>query len=311
MHFSFPELKVALRTFYFPILFILIVNMKDEVKKFIEIKYLLISISIYCSIIILGFITNTAFSSYEIAKVGTAGYFYAANEVGNIIAILLPFVFEYVFNKINYKKVLYFILIVAAIFILGTKTPFISLVICSLYYIFKEVNKKDIIKVSVMSLISLVFIFVVIPLTPLYKNVIIHASFLKLNNISELIEKPELFDHFVLGSRLQFLNSNAEIYLNSTINDKLLGIGYIENSKLAEMDFNDILFRQGIIGFIVYFGTIFYVFLNKLIYKKYILPITLIILISGIVGHVMTAPAVSTFAAYILCLAIKEVKNES
>jgi hypothetical protein len=96
--------------------------------------------------------------------------------------------------------------------------------------------------------------------------------------------------------------------MNSDIDDKLLGIGYTENIKLSEMDLNDIFYRQGIIGFIIYFVSIFYIlFINGgKINTKYLLSVLLILLTATIVGHIITAPAVSTFSAYIMCLFKKE-----
>ncbi len=308
MNYSFNEIKLALKTFYFPTLFPILFLIKEEEGKFIDTKYLLISLFTYSSIIIFGFITNTAFQSYQIVKEGTSGYFYAANEISGIIAILLPFVFEYVFKRIDYKKVLYLLTIILSIFIMGTKTPIISLIICSIYYIIKSINKNNYIKVTITSLVVIIILFVILPITPIYKNTLIHASFLKLNSIKQLIEEPSLLDHFILGSRLKFLNENTEIYMNSDIDDKLLGIGYTENIKLSEMDLNDIFYRQGIIGFIIYFVSIFYIlFINGgKINTKYLLSVLLILLTATIVGHIITAPAVSTFSAYIMCLFKKE-----
>jgi hypothetical protein len=309
MNYSFLELKSALRTFYFPLILLSFYCIKEEQKTFIDRKYLFISLGIYAFVIIFGFITNTAFNSYEVAKVGTSGYFYAANEIGNIIAILLPLLFSFVFNKINWKKIVFFALIIIVIFILGTKTPFISLLICFIYYYIKKFNYKNIIKLLILPLVAIIFLFIIIPLTPIYKNTLIHASFLKLNNISQIIKNPSLFDHFVLGSRLKFLKENTNIYLHSDINDQLLGIGYLHNTKESEMDFNDILYRQGIIGFIVYFGVVINILLSNKNTKRDWLLIILILLITTIVGHVITAPSVGTFVASLLLLSKKEVKE--
>lgn len=310
MNYNFLELKTALKIFYFPILFSILFCVKEEEGKFIEEKYLLMSLFIYSFVIVFGFITNTAFQSYQVAKEGLSGYFNAANEISGIIAILLPFVFDYVLKKINYKKTLYFAFIILSIFILGTKTPIISLLICSIYYIIKGMNKNNYIKTLTASAIVIIILLVVIPITPIYKNTMIHASFLKLHSVKQLITDPCLIDHFVFGSRLQFLKNNTEVYLDSGLGSKFLGIGYTKNTKMAEMDFNDIFYRQGLIGFLLYFTLIFYIiFLNNgRVNNKHILPVVLIILTAGIVGHVITAPAVGTFVAYIMCLFKKERK---
>ena len=309
MNFIVSELIPAVKTFYFPIMFLIFFGIFEEEDTFFDRKYLLISIFIYSMIIILGYATKTGFNSYEIAKTGTAGYFYAANEIGGIMAILLPFVFGFVFNKINISKILYFIFIISAILILGTKTPFISLMICTIYFVIKAINKKNIIKIILASLVSVIILSIIIVKTPIYKNLIIHAKYLGADNVVEIIKQPQLLDHFLLGSRLKFLENDAKIYETTTINNKLLGIGYLKNTKLVEMDCFDIYYRQGLIGFIIYFVSILYLLLGKA--RKYnkdcLLSILLILLIAAIVGHIITAPSVSTFVCYILYGFKKEV----
>ena len=133
------ELIQYFKIIYFPILFIIIFYFNKILTFKIEIKHVLISIGIYSILIIIPYLTNTSFLSYSNSKVGTVGWFYAANEIGNIFAICMPLVIEYIINnenKLKYK-ILLFILVLSSIFILGTKTPILSLVIClAIYYIF-------------------------------------------------------------------------------------------------------------------------------------------------------------------------------
>ena len=201
--FSFVELKSAIKAFYFPLIFLIIVSIFNEEKKFIDKKYFLISLGLYALIIIVGYLTNTAFNSYFESKVGTSGYFHSANEIGAIISILLPFAFGYVFNKVSLKKFLYLFIIISAILLLGTKTPFISLFICLIYYIFRLVNRNSIVKISLIFIPSMILSTLVL-MTPVYKNMV-HVKFLEVESITEFITKPELIDHFLLGSRLKFL----------------------------------------------------------------------------------------------------------
>lgn len=312
-HFALTELKIVVRVFYFPLLFIIICSILNERYSHIDDKYFLISLFIYAFIIIFGAITKTAYNSYLYAKVGTTGYFNAANEVGNIFAILLPVVFNNVFNKINIKKILYFIVIVSAIIILGTKTPFVSLIICSIYYfLIKIISKKNIIPMTTIFLIITALSIMVIVKTPFYQNIKTHARFLKINSIVDIIENPKLFDHLILGSRFHLLSNNQEIYKNSDLSDKILGIGYTRHTKLAEMEMHDIFYRHGIVGFIIYMIVIInaIVLYIKKIDHNYTLSIILIISIAVLVGHVFTAPAVSTFVAFLLCLSISKGVKE-
>lgn len=306
------DLKMMMRSFYFPLLFLLFFLIKEEKGNIINQKHLLYSLGMYALVIVVGMLTNTAFRSYTGVKLGTSGYFYAANEISNIIAILLPLVFNYVFNNPNFKKIIYFILIISSIFILGTKTPFISLVLCSIYFFIKSLNHQNIIKTTFISIIILIIVMFSISFTPIYKNTIIHLSFLKLNNLKQIVKDKNTFDHFALGSRLEFLNKTTITFNGVSYLEKLFGLGYFKGDKLVEMDYHDILYRQGLIGFMLYFMTIFYIFFfkEKKYKKEYIFSILLAIFIAGIVGHIITAPAVSFFVVCLLSMYNKEGQDE-
>lgn len=313
MNCSVEELKFTLKVFYLPITFLILFSIFEEEKQFIDKKYLSITLGIYALIIIIAYVTNTAFESYQVSKVGSSGYFYAANEIGAIMAILMPFAFASIFKKINFKNILYLLIIITAILIMGTKTPLISFIICLIYFVAKLITKQNALKIGLLSLTIILIFSAVITLTPVYKNIIIHAEFLEVDNVMEIIENPELFDHFCLGSRLKFLNDNTYYFLESSSANKLLGVGYTNHPKLAEMDFNDILYRQGILGFALYFSIIlsFMVIPLTKYNKNYILSIILVVLISTFVGHIITSAAASIFVAIILCGLVKEDKHES
>ena len=74
------------------------------------------------------------------------------------------------------------------------------------------------------------------------------------------------------------------------------------------MDYFDIYYSHGVVGFIIYFaiyGYIFYLIMKKrekLNIEKYCIYISiiLIILLSFITGHIITAPSVSILVAIIL-----------
>ncbi|MGI6325025.1 MAG: O-antigen ligase family protein [Bacilli bacterium] len=313
MDYNISELKIAIRVFYLPIIFIILNAIFGHQKQLLDKKIFLIALGTYSFIILLSFITNTAFNSYDAVKLGQSGYFHAANEIGAIIAILLPFTIDYLANNITTKKILYFLLVVIAILILGTKTPFISLVICMVVYLFKFINNKNILKLTMLSIVSIIFFGFLLTLTPIYKNLIIHLEYLKIDNIKELIFDINSFDHFFLGSRFRLFIENTMFYLDNPINYQLFGVGYLNYSKLIEMDFFDILYRQGLIGFSLYFIPIIYLFniYKKYYNAKYTLSIILIVLVAGVVGHVLVAPAVSIFVATILALSIGGRENES
>ena len=111
-----------------------------------------------------------------------------------------------------------------------------------------------------------------------YKNIKTHLKFLKVDNIVDVFKDEKLIDHFIFSQRLSFWKKTNQIYKDSSLSEKILGIGYISNystdnvsMKMVEMDFVDIFYRHGIFGFILYFysfvGIIIYI-IKKIISKK-------------------------------------------
>ena len=173
-------------------------------------------------------------------------------------------------------------------------------------------------------IIVILALIMIINKTTFYKNIIIHLDFLKVEKISDF-KNPKIIDHFIFSQRLTFLNNTVKIYNKSPISSKLLGIGYIDNygtdqvsMKMIEMDYFDILFRQGIIGIVIIFGGIVMMINKKKRTKKindvYLLSLFLSIILALLTGHVITSPSVSIYVALIIDLIyngnIKEIEND-
>ena len=160
----------------------------------------------------------------------------------------------------------------------------------------------------------------IIPKTSFYKNIIIHLEFLEIDEINDLMDIQKI-DHFVFSSRIKFMKETMNNYNNSSILEKLFGIGYIENYgtnnlnlKIIEMDYYDILFRNGIIGFILILLPLILIIINivkKLKYNNLTFNLTistiLIIILSLFSGHIILSPSVSIYVIMIL-LYFKEVE---
>jgi len=311
---NYMEINMIFRTFYFPLFLILLTTIEE--KQPLE-KYILASLFIYSAIILLGDITNTAFSSYRDSKTGTSGWFYAANEVGAIIAILLPILFKTIFEKINIKKALFLILVLYSSFRIGTRIPLISIAICSFIYVVKYTirieskRKKGFIIGLILTL--MLALILVIPFTPIYKNIEIHTKFLGINSFSEIFRDFKTIDHFIFSERLSFLKNTAEVYVDSNIFSKFFGIGYEASIKMIEMDIFDIFLRHGVIGFLIYVTGIGFIFYsNKGKYNFwYILSLGMAIFVSIFAGHVFTAPAVSIYLSFLICEGRNENRNSN
>ena len=76
-----------------------------EENKTIANNIINITLLSYSLVIIIARITNTAFNSYAVAKVGTIGWFNSANEISAIISIIVPYLFIKIKDKNDYPYI--------------------------------------------------------------------------------------------------------------------------------------------------------------------------------------------------------------
>lgn len=323
------EITNTLRTFYLPILLILVIFFfKEKIINPKQITYLVLT---YCLLVTIPTLLNLSFTSYTQGKIGSIGWYNSTNEISGILSILFPLVIYYLSTLKNNLKTIIFktisiLLIVYTFFVLGTKmtiiTIFLTLGLYFLYFIYNWYKEKQYKRIT-MAFSSLVVLFILtlalIPRTNFYKNIEIHLNYLEINKIEEVFTKDN-FDHFVFSERLTFLEVTNKSYESASLNDKVIGIGYIENyqeenqnTKIIEMDLFDIFYRHGIIGFSIYIYILYYVLKNTLnqikvtyLDKKHqffvinqLLSIFLVFFISILVGHVLSSPAVSIYVVLI------------
>ena len=316
-----------MRTFYFPLLLLGLYSIKEKID--IKDSTLVITVFIYIILIFVAVITGTGFESYKIAKVGSLGWFNSTNEISGIVSILLPILFIYLSKGKKYILKTILSLIFAYVIVeIGTKTPVLSLLITlfmTFIYIFiKIIKKKNYLLLSgviIFSVIALTSLVILVPKTNFYKNIKIHTKYLKITNIKQVLTNEYVFDHFIFSQRITFYDKTDTRYEKMKVSKKLFGMGYYTKKakpyKEIEMDYYDVLYNHGIIGFIVYFSIYFYilfkVFKNlpkKLNYEylmKY-LSLVLILILSLFSGHIITTPAVSIYVVIII-IDLINIKN--
>ena len=329
------EIKNMIKTFYFPIVLVAIYNLYEENKLDVDRKLLVKLFSIYLALVFVPNILHIGFKSYAITKGGQIGFFYTANEISAILSILMPlFIYALLEKKNILLLVNSLIILLYVLTSMGTKGPLLCFGIILIYYfiklIIKEVKKKKY-KNLVGIFLSLIFVLVatitLIPKTEFYKNIVVHLDFLEVESVSDIITSPKVLDHFIFSQRLTFWSNTNNSYKNSTLSEKLLGIGYIENygtdevnAKMIEMDYIDIFYRHGIIGTITYMASYLYMFIliiKKLTKKSLknnqiqilILSILLSIILTLLTGHVITSPSVSIYVALIINLLYNELRK--
>lgn len=313
----FIEIHNLVKTFYFPIVLLSLYSIKDEIR--ISPNILFTSVFTYIFLIFIPTLLGVGYNTYSITKAGTLGFYNSANEISGIISILTPVIFLMFMKDKNYiKKTLLTIIYFLVILTIGTKTPLLSLLITSAFTcifiwikLFKNKNYK-IIGLSILGiLLSVIGLTLIIPKTNFYKNIEVHLNYLEVDHIQDVFKDEKLVDHFIFSQRLTFLNNKKKLYDNSNTYQKLFGIGYVNNNtetKLIEMDYFDIFYSHGLIGFIIYFGVIMKVIINaikkkgKITYDRYMLLVSLLLIafLSFFTGHIIVGPSVALIAVLLI-----------
>lgn len=332
----FVQIKGLVKNFYLPIILVAFIPIFKEYNIHIERKVLIATLMVYAITIFICNICGIAFLTYKAGdKAGTVGLFYSANEIGAILCLLSPFlVVDLVKEKLTWVKGIFFILFVYAVLQVGTKVPYFGLIILIVTVIFaciingKTQKMKQYYKKAGLFFGVLIAIYLVTGLTPVGENLTkiygdvfvitkedIQNGFIGPKKITEFKNMDELKTTAVSG-RNDFLKANKEKFTKGDILDKTIGIGFVENKggkleelKLTEMDYYDILFCNGIIGTILFaipiltFAILFmrYSILHKkTITIEFIYSIVMTAVVALLAGHVFVSPAVSIYIVIIL-----------
>lgn len=309
------EIQNLVKVFYFPIVFIALFSIKEEID--IDNKILVKTLYLYLILILIPTTLGIGYKTYEITKAGTLGFFNSANEISGIISILTPILFIILKDKMNIiLKIILGIVYLVVILMMGTKTPLLALCftvgVFLAYLVIECIKKKKyksiIISISIL-IVGVFGLILVLPKTNFYKNIKTHLDFLEVENITDVFKKKELIDHFIFSQRLTFLEKENKLYSKSNLYQKAFGIGYLNNgkeTKMIEMDYFDIFYHHGVIGFLVYFSILIYLFRKKIKFNKsfegYMLRTSflLILILSFFTGHIITAPAVSIIVTILI-----------
>lgn len=213
-----------------------------------------------------------------------------------------------------------------------------------------NIFKLNILKSSLLGILILLLI-IITPFAPIYYNTLSHMNLLgielpsdntqvdesdqpKSNTKEQTNTKPqepisnEQVENLLLSSRELFLENQKNEFINAPFSQKMFGMGYAGNyttePKMVEMDFYDLFFSFGIIGFLVLMAPIVYFVirimnfvlsnLKEVFNFKYSMYASSLLLAFGIAfmaGHVMTAPAVSIYIAAILSFLVVNFKIDN
>lgn len=324
------------------------------------ITYFLYATLILSISLIAAMVTGTDFQSYPHSKIGSRGWFFAGNDLSSIFAIMFPIVVLYSVHKTtSFSKFYYWIPTVLAMYasiMVGTKVGYGAIVATlgvALLFSFIEymMNRKKEGKGfthlvnTVVAAIVLGGLLVLTPHTPIAKNMSIHLQMYEYKKSvqeekdrkegkvikDEEHKQGELTDSemksLIYSDRDKYLKVYKQYYKEAPLSQKLFGMGYAGNyttkMKLVEMDFHDLFFAFGIVGFLMYLLPLLYfgikIFIRiitnfkKLFSVKHMLLASTLVLSLGIgfmSGHVLTAPAVSIFFTVILAYMVVDLEIE-
>ena len=322
----FYELQGLVKVMYYPILLLSIYSIRKEIN--ISKLTLFTTLFLYLIFIFIPTLLGLGYNTYEITKIGTLGFFNSANEISGIISILTPILFVIVLTSKNIiPKILFILMYLVVILMMGTKTPFLSLGIVIgmtfIYLWFNWLNKKEYKKLVSsfgIVLIGILLVILIVPKTNFYKNIETELEFIEVDNPTEVLTSYKLIDHAIFGQRLTFLKARAIEYSKSNLYQKFIGIGYLKKgneTKQVEMDYFDIFINHGIIGFSIVILIMLYVLRDIIVnhkkntFENYmtITSIILILLLSLITGHIITAPSVALLTIIIFISLIKKDKE--
>ncbi|WP_269050048.1 O-antigen ligase family protein [Sporosarcina sp. G11-34] len=323
------------------------------------VNYFLISALFISAVFIVSQVTGTSLTNYARSKEGWTGWFYAGNEIGAIMAILLPltalFAVTRTFKVKDITQWIPFVLLSISMLALGTKVGYGGIVIVLLavlvgsliIWVLKLRTEKieNVRSNFFVSFILLIVLAGVTPFTPVFGNMFAHLDILGLNfekppvqvdEFGEVIEdteeekKPQItgeqMENLIFSSREQYVKNYEIQFKEAPAVQQLFGMGYAGNYdlperhkplKMIEMDFHDWFYSFGLIGFlymmapIVYFAGLHILRFVRRIPKTFdyfhILTGVSILLGIGIsytAGHVLVAPAVSIYMAFLLAALI-------
>ncbi|QWG54717.1 O-antigen ligase domain-containing protein [Bacillus mycoides] len=324
------------------------------------ITYFLYTTLIFSITLIVAMQTGTDFPSYPHSKIGSRGWFFAGNDLSSIFAIMFPILVLYSIHKTtSFSKIYYWIPTILAMYasiMVGTKVGYGAIVLTlgvALLFSFIEYmvhRKKEgkgftYLVNTIVAVIVLGGLIALTPHTPIAKNMGIHMQIYEYKKSvqeekdrkegkvikEEKHEQGELTDSemksLIYSDRDKFLKVYKQYYKDAPLSQKLFGMGYAGNYtdkiKLIEMDFHDLFFAFGIVGFLFYLLPFLYfgikLFMNvvtnfkKILTVKYMLLASTLVLSLGIgfmSGHVLTAPSVSIFFVVILAYMIVDFEIE-
>lgn len=314
----FTEISNIFQIFYLPLMMLFFSKYNNEKinDKLIVKIYLL-----YLNLILIPYLFNLGYSLTESYsnKVGYFGLFIGGNEISGILVGLAPIVLTYVNKSKSYiLKALVYIELFIVIFLVGTKTLFIGIIITLLYlyyrhlrYAYVVVSEKKNKVFDIIIIFLVVGVICAIPFSPMMKNIKTTLNYYKINSVKDVV-KIENIDNVLFSKRLSNLNDVNKVFVRGDAQTIIYGLGYnaILDIKVIEIDIFDIFYSIGIFGTFIYILMILFTTKFFGLREDKGMACSLFILMSIFSGHILTKPMVSIFIALLYVLSRNSVVLE-
>lgn len=334
------ELTNVIKTSYFIIMLVVYAYVVLSIKHEQMQKIMVTNMTVIAIVMVITTITGTGKRTYNmLAKSGHTGWFFSGNELGVILTIGLSVVCLALLMAKQIKKnsawMALVVVLTLSMLIVGTKVSLFSaianwsaLLILTTVQAFKDHTlSKKLIPLSICAAL----LFMIIPFTPAGQNMNI-TGFSADESGAEI--EPDITSsetnnsvNRVLSGRDTFLEETLNQYQEADLTQKLFGMGYGGNyqtdPKLIEMDFLDWWFGFGILGFILLLTPLILITFNclKLMLLLRLSAIDQTVLMIGlaiclalgssfVAGHVLSAPAVSIYVAFLLANLYSHLNNK-
>ena len=230
-------------------------------------------LTIYVSLFVLSYLFGFGFNNYDptnSTKLGFRGVFNSINEISAILIALLPIATKFL---LRYRKWIWLLILygltITTSLLMGTKVTLGGIVLVILYFVIPKLYRK-------------------------WKRFSVASKSLSIAICCAVL---------LLGC----FNWNEFLLANPI--EWIFGVGFNTAYKLVEIDFFDVLFRYGIVGWILLFLPIVLAFWKLPKKSVYFFSLVLLILISSTSGHVLIYPAVAIYFGFPILFSKKEQKN--
>lgn len=306
-------ISTTMKLFYLPVVFLFFYVF---VSHRLHPSVAMADLTIYVSLFVLSYLFGFGFNNYDptnSTKLGFRGVFISINEISAILIALLPIATKFLLRfKKWFSLFILYGLTIATSLLMGTKVTLGGIVLVILYFMIPKMYRKwkrfsvasKSLSIAICCVILLLGCYL-LPFTTMYQNMVIQAEFFQVNQIFSL----DFINRVLLNDRLSFLAINWHEFLLANPIEWIFGVGFHTTYKLVEIDFFDVLFRYGIMGWILLFLPIGLA-LWKLPKKSvYFFSFVLLLLISSTSGHVLIYPAVAIYFGFPILFSKKCQKN--